>query len=161
MRSRVLRREFPSFVAGICQAEGLRPLSATGVARLAEHAVRKAGRKGKITAQSWLIADVLREADYWAGERNRRAIRAADVDQAVDEAIDRVNLVEKKIAEMIADVSLSVKISRVNARSILILSNEGGGIESGGGRFSGNLWFRYFCFKRGKRYVENYTLKKE
>jgi lon-related putative ATP-dependent protease len=107
----VLRRDYPAFIAGLCEDEELRPVSASGLARLVEYAVRKAGRKTKITAQSWVIADLLREADYWAGKAHRRLITRADVERAIAEAIDRVNLVEKKIAEMISEGTILISTS--------------------------------------------------
>ena len=109
--SRVLYQDYPTFVSGICRAEGLRFVTSTGVARIVEYAVRKAGRKNKITAQTALVADLLREANYWAGAASRRSITSADVDRAIDEAIDRVNLLEKKIGEMIAEGTILISTS--------------------------------------------------
>ncbi|MCZ6793551.1 MAG: AAA family ATPase [Planctomycetota bacterium] len=108
---KVLGTDYPAFVAEICQQEGLRHVAASGVARIVEYAVRKAGRRNKITAQSSLIADLLREADYWAGAASRRAIVSADVQRAIDEAIARVNLLEKKIAEMILEGTILISTS--------------------------------------------------
>lgn len=115
LTSRVLRSEFPALVADVCESESLRPVSAAGLAALAEYGVRRAGRKKKITAQSAIIADVLREADFWASQARRRSISADDVERAIREAIDRVNFLERKIAEMIADgtILISFRGSRV------------------------------------------------
>ena len=111
----VLRKSYPNLVASICESSELRPVAAAGLARVAEYGVRKAGRKNKIITQSSVIEDLLREADYWAGSASRRTITAADVDRAIVEAIDRVNLVEKRIAEMIHDgtILISTRGSRV------------------------------------------------
>jgi predicted ATP-dependent protease len=120
---RVLKRQFPGFVAEICRSAELRPVAPTGVAALAEYSVRQAGRRGKITAQSTLIADVLREADYWALQAGRRLISGEDVERAIAEAIDRVNFLEKKIAEMIEDGTILIslggsRVGQVNGLAI-------------------------------------------
>ena len=123
LTSKVLRRDYPAFVAGLCQAEGLRPVASSGVARIVEYAVRKAGRRNKVSAQSSLIADLLREADYWAKTSSRRCIISVDVQRAISEAIDRVNLVEKKIAEMILEGTILIttsgsRVGQVNGLAI-------------------------------------------
>jgi predicted ATP-dependent protease len=123
LTSRVLRREYPAFIAKTCRDNDLRPVTARGVARALEFAVRKAGRKGKISTQSWLVADLLREADYWAGAAGRRACTEADVTRAVSENILRLNLVETKIAEMINEGTILIattgrRVGQVNGLAI-------------------------------------------
>jgi predicted ATP-dependent protease len=123
LNQEVLRRVFPRFVTGICAQERLRPVSAGGLARLVEYCVRRAGRKRKITAESWVVEDVLREADYWAGAARRRTIGAKEVDQSISEAINRVNLLEKKIEEMILDGTILISttgacVGQVNGLAI-------------------------------------------
>ena len=115
LTQRTLRRDYPALVASICETAELRPVAASGVARVVEYAVRRAGRKNKVTTHASDIEDLLREADYWATKSSRRTIIAADVDHAIEAAIDRVNLVEKRIAEMIADgtILISTQGSRV------------------------------------------------
>ena len=85
--------------------------------------MRKAGRKKKITTQSWLVADLLREADYWAGAAGRRVCTEADVHRAVSENILRLNLVETKIAEMINEGTILIattgrRVGQVNGLAI-------------------------------------------
>jgi lon-related putative ATP-dependent protease len=123
LTSRVLRREYPGLIARACRENNLRPLTASGVARVLEFGVRKAGRKGKITTQSWLVADLLREADYWAGLAGRRVVAEADVHRAIEESIQRLNLVETKIAEMISEGTILIttsgrRIGQVNGLAI-------------------------------------------
>jgi len=123
LTSRVLRKEYPAFIAKTCRDNGLRPVTAGGVARALEFAVRKAGRKRKISTQSWLVADLLREADYWAGAAGRRVCTEADVNRAVSESILRLNLVETKIAEMINEGTILIattgwRVGQVNGLAI-------------------------------------------
>ncbi|MEM7233790.1 MAG: AAA family ATPase [Planctomycetota bacterium] len=118
LSSRVLKRDYPRFVAGICESEGLRAVTASGVARIVQYAVRKAGRRNKISAQTALVADVLREADYWAGVNGRRNITDKDVSLAIHEAVDRVNFLEKRIAEMISEGTILISTSGANVGQV-------------------------------------------
>ena len=123
LTSRVLRREYPGLIARACRENDLRPLTASGVARVLEFAVRKAGRKGKITTHSWLVADLLREADYWAGLAGRHIIGESDVRRAIEENILRLNLVETKISEMISEGTILItttgrRVGQVNGLAI-------------------------------------------
>lgn len=61
----------------------LRPLSADAVARTIEHCARLSGDAEKLTAHMRSITDLLCEADFWAGERQRPHIERDDVDQAI------------------------------------------------------------------------------
>jgi predicted ATP-dependent protease len=123
LTSRVLRREYPGLIARACRENDLRPLTASGVARVLEFAVRKAGRKRKITTHSWVVADLLREADYWAGLAGRRVMAETDVHRAIEENILRLNLVETKIAEMISEGTILIattgrRVGQVNGLAI-------------------------------------------
>ncbi len=123
LSSLVLRREYPAFVARVCKENSLLPLSAPAVARVIELAMRKAGRKKKVTLQSWLMADLLREADYWARDARRRLITEQDVTKAELESNQRLNLVETKIAEMIMEGTILIstsgsRIGQVNGLAI-------------------------------------------
>ena len=93
------------------------------MARVLEFAVRKAGRKRKITTHSWLVADLLREADYWARLAGRHIVGEADVRRAIEESILRLNLVETKISEMISEGTILItttgrRVGQVNGLAI-------------------------------------------
>ncbi|MGQ9591990.1 MAG: Lon protease family protein [Planctomycetota bacterium] len=119
----VALKEYPALIARACAENGLRPLTASGVARILEFAVRKAGRQGKISAQSWMVADLLREAHYWAGQAGRSAITGEDVRRAISESILRLNLMETKIAELINEGTIIIstagrRVGQVNGLAI-------------------------------------------
>ena len=123
LTSKVLRRDVPALVSSVCESERLLPLAPSAVARVAEYGVRRAGRQNKISTQTGVYEDVLREADYWARQEGRRKVTAGHVERAIDEAIERVNLVEKKISEMIADGTILIatsgaRVGQVNGLAI-------------------------------------------
>ncbi|HUJ82921.1 MAG TPA: Lon-insertion domain-containing protein, partial [Candidatus Acidoferrales bacterium] len=73
----------------------------SAVAAILEHGVRVAGRRGKITTRFFELADLARESCYAARQNGGKVITAEHVRQALDAKIDRHNLLETKIREMI------------------------------------------------------------
>lgn len=120
---RVERVEYPAFIAKACAENHLLPLTPAAVAKVLELAMRKAGRKGKVTIHGWLVVDLIREADYWARLAGRRLVTDADVERAELESVRRLNLVETKIAEMIAEGTILIttsgaRVGQVNGLAI-------------------------------------------
>ena len=103
--------------------EKLRPFDRTAVAALVEHAVRMAGRQEKISTGFPLLTDIIREADYWAGNEERNRVTAKDIDKAIDSRIYRSNMIEEHIQEMIDRGTLMIDtagevIGQVNGLSV-------------------------------------------
>jgi lon-related putative ATP-dependent protease len=78
-----------------------RPFDKTGVAAVLEFGARLAGRTDKLSTRFNQIGDILKEADYWACKEKSETVKAAHVDKAIAERIDRANLLEEKISDMI------------------------------------------------------------
>lgn len=95
--------QYARFIRRICQDEQLRPFDAPAVAAIVEWGARFAGRQDKLSARLESIADVLREADYWAGKAQTTTVTRAAVAQALQERLRRVNLMEDKFHELIRD----------------------------------------------------------
>jgi len=94
-------RQFAEFIKRKTDEDKLRPLDGTAVAALVEHAVRLTGRQEKISTGFPEITDLLREADFWAGEDKQSQVKEAHVDKAIEARIYRTNLIEEHIQEMI------------------------------------------------------------
>jgi len=94
---------YASFIARTTQIEDLRPADRSAVASVVEEGVRLAGRQKKLSTRFSDIADLLREANYWASEDNAEVMGAVHVKRALEERVERRNLVETRIAEMITD----------------------------------------------------------
>lgn len=112
--------------------EKLLPLDRTALAALLEHGVRLAGFRGKMTARFADLADVAREASYLAGMQGREVVGVTEVRQALDAKIERHNLLETKIREMIQKGMLLIdttgrRAGQVNGLSVL----EAGGYAFG------------------------------
>ncbi|MGD2119944.1 MAG: ATP-binding protein [Chromatiales bacterium] len=66
-------------IATIARREQLRPLDKQAIARVIEESARHAGDAEMLSTQVRQLADVVREAHYWAGQNNHDHIGADDV----------------------------------------------------------------------------------
>ncbi|HEV2289635.1 MAG TPA: AAA family ATPase [Candidatus Acidoferrales bacterium] len=110
----------------LCDDEKLLPFDREAIAVLMEHGVRQAGRRGKVTARFFDIADVARESSYAARQTGATLATAAHVREALEAKIQRHNLVETKIQEMIEKGMLLIDVEgeragQVNGLSVLEL----------------------------------------
>jgi lon-related putative ATP-dependent protease len=104
---------YATFIKKICDDEGLRPFDKTGVAAVVEFGVRQAGRKKKISTRFNHIADIIREANYWAKKEEDQYVAEAHVDKAIEKSIDRVSLIGDKIQEMIEEGTIMIDTERM------------------------------------------------
>jgi lon-related putative ATP-dependent protease len=115
---------YARMIGTIARQEGLRPLDRAAVARVIEQSARLAGDSEKLTTHVHSIADLLREADYWAGESQRRVIAAMDVQHAIDAQIRRLDRVRERIQEEIQRGTILIDtqgaaVGQVNGLSVL------------------------------------------
>ncbi|HEU18573.1 MAG TPA: ATP-binding protein, partial [Deltaproteobacteria bacterium] len=94
-------RQITEFIKMVQDEDELKPFDRTAVAALVEHAVRMTGRQEKISTSFPTVTDLIREADFWAGEENEPIIRDRHVDKAIEARIYRSNMIEEHIQEMI------------------------------------------------------------
>ncbi|MGA8223392.1 MAG: AAA family ATPase [Candidatus Acidiferrales bacterium] len=104
--------------------ENLCPFDRTAVASLLEHGVRQAGRRGKITARFFDLADLAREASYVARNEKTKIVTAGHIREALEAKIERHNLTETKIREMVEQNLLFIdttgtRVGQVNGLSVL------------------------------------------
>jgi len=115
--------QYLRFVKMLCDDEKLLPFDATALAQLIEFGVRLAGRQQKISTRFNIIADVAREASYWARREKATVVACDHIERTIDERIYRVKLVEEKIQEMIDDGRIMIdtegaEIGQVNGLSV-------------------------------------------
>jgi ATP-dependent Lon protease len=82
-----------------------------------------------------LIADLLREANYWAGKDGSDVVTEKHVDKAIEKKIYRVNLIEEKIQEMIDDGTILIDsdgmvVGQVNGLAVYDLGDHAFGKPS-------------------------------
>jgi predicted ATP-dependent protease len=108
----------------LCDDEKLLPFDRSAVASIIEHGVRIAGRRGKITTRFFDLADLAREASYCARHDGKNMATAESVRSALDAKIDRHNLLETKLREMVEQGLLFIdasgeRVGQVNGLSVL------------------------------------------
>jgi len=101
---------FACFTSDYCNREGLRHFDTRGVARVIEHCARMVEDQNKLSTRFSDMADLLVESDYWAGKENAELVGERHVERAIAEKIFRLNLVEKRLQEMITEGSVLVDV---------------------------------------------------
>jgi lon-related putative ATP-dependent protease len=104
--------------------EKLLHLDRSAIASIMEHGVRLAGRRGKITTRFFDLADLAREACYVARHDGSSVVTSGHVRQALDAKIDRHNLLETKIREMIEQNLVFIdttggRVGQINGLSVM------------------------------------------
>jgi predicted ATP-dependent protease len=116
--------EYAGRIRTLSEKENLFPFDRGAFAAILEHGVRKAGRRNKVTARFVDIADLAREAHYAAAAAGENVVRAAHVRAALASKVERHNLIETRIREMVEEGTLLVNFSgshvgQVNGLSVL------------------------------------------
>lgn len=114
---------YVAFIKTVCDEERLMMFDVNAVAEVVEHGIRLSGRQSKLSTRFNVIADVIREANYWSGKDGAKEVSADHVRKAINEGIERVKLVEEKIQEMIEDGSILIDteglvVGQVNGLSV-------------------------------------------
>jgi len=95
-----------AFICRICEDEGLRAFDANGAARVIEFAARMVSDQKKLSTRFGQIKDLLIESDYWAGQASCELVLGEHVEQAVNNKIHRLNIVEERAQEMVENGSV-------------------------------------------------------
>jgi len=119
---------YVAFVSTLCNDEALHHLDASALSRVVEYGSRLAEDQEKLSARFGEIANVIREANYYAGLENSQLVTGAHVHKAIEERYYRSSLIQERIQEMITrglikiDVSGS-EVGQVNGISVLQLGD--------------------------------------
>jgi predicted ATP-dependent protease len=100
-----------SFICWTCNEEGLRQFDTGAAAKVLEFAAREVTDQKKLSTRFGYIKDLLIEADYWAGKDESPRVQDQHVRQAIAHKIYRLNLVEERIREMVAEGSLLLNLT--------------------------------------------------
>lgn len=101
-------KEYGTFIKKISDEDKLMPFDRSGIAAVIEYGTRLAGRQKKISTRFHIIADVLREASYWAQKDNKKTVGTEHVEKAIQERFERVSLIEDKIQEFIEEGTIMI-----------------------------------------------------
>jgi lon-related putative ATP-dependent protease len=127
-RSRANLKDYAAVICRICNNENLKHLSSDALAKIIEHSSRLAGDQEKLSTLFADIADILREASFWAEEEGANLIQAKHVKKAIEERVYRSNLIQQRINEMIDKGMIIIdaggeKVGQVNGLSVIDLGD--------------------------------------
>jgi lon-related putative ATP-dependent protease len=99
---------YAAFISRRVREEGLRHFDREAMARIIEEGARLREDQRKLSSRLRDIADVVSEANYWAGKAGHDLVQAADVNQAIAGRKYRSNLVEERLQEMIDNGTIMI-----------------------------------------------------
>src|SRR4030095_4600658 len=102
---------FACFISDYCKREGIRHFDADGVARVIEQCARQVEDQNKLSTRFSDMVDLLIESNYWAGKENAELISGKHVERALVEKTFRLNLIEKRLQELIAEGTVLVDVT--------------------------------------------------
>ncbi|TAJ25742.1 MAG: ATP-binding protein [Nitrospirae bacterium] len=116
------------FVARLCREEGLPHFGAEAVAEVIRHGSRLAERHDRLSLRLSLLADVVREAAFWARREGRVTVSQADVETAIAKKRHRANLPEQWVQDEIKEGTLIVAlegtaVGQINGLSVHLMGD--------------------------------------
>ena len=120
--------QFARLLATMAKQAELRPFDCVAVARVIEHASRIAADATKLSIHERTIVDLLREADYFAGENRHEQVTEGDVQQALDGQIHRADRIRERTLEQIrrGTILIDTDAATVGQVNGLVVSMLGG-----------------------------------
>ena len=107
-------QDYSAVICRICKEENLKHLKNDALAKITEHSSRLAGDQEKLSTLFADIADIIREASFWAEEEGASLIEARHVEKAVEQKVYRSNLIQQRINEMIDKGMIIIDTEREN-----------------------------------------------
>jgi lon-related putative ATP-dependent protease len=117
-------QKYAAFVASTCRQNKFLPFDRTGVAKIVEYGSRLADHQGKLSSRFSEIADVIKEANYWAKKAGSNVVKDEHIEKALNEKIFRSNRIEERLQEMVIEGTLIIdtegeKVGQVNGLAVL------------------------------------------
>ncbi|MBZ5856328.1 Lon protease family protein [Flavihumibacter profundi] len=117
-----------AFINSVCELEKLGRIQDGAMAKIIEFGSRLADDQGKLSTRLALIADIIREADYYASQEKSSQITPIHVLRAINEKNYRGNLVQEKINELIERKQIFIdttgsKTGQINGLSVIDLGD--------------------------------------
>lgn len=115
--------EYARVIKKLINEEKLRDFEISAISKLVEHGARYAGEKNKLTTRFAYIADLAREASFWAGDNGDKKVNAYHVEQAYNALRDRHGIYESKVNEMLEDGTLLIdtegtRVGQINGLAV-------------------------------------------
>lgn len=126
---------YARMIGTIAKNHELLPLNTEAVARVIEQSSREVSHSLKFSTHLGTLADLLKEADYWAREAKHRSIKKEDIENALSAKEDRQNRIQMKLYEQIDEGTIIINVSgkavgQINALSYISIGGHKFGIPS-------------------------------
>ena len=95
--------EYATFIAARIEEKGLRPFDRSAIGKIIEYGSRLAGTQKRLSTKFGDIADLMTEANYWAGKAEPDYVIAADVTKAIETRNYMRNRIENRMREGVLD----------------------------------------------------------
>ena len=121
-------RTYVQFVRTLCQDEALLPFTPEAIARVVQYGSRLAEHQQRLSTNFGKIADLVREASYWAKRDSQSVVRRDDVLRALRQQKHRAGLGEELVQQDIREGSLVIAVSgtRIGQVNGLTVTTVGG-----------------------------------
>ena len=117
-------KKYAAFICTLCKRFSLKHLDNTAVAKVVEYGSRVADDKKKLSTRFSGVADLIREANFYAIQEKAPYITVKHILKAVEEKIYRSNLIQQKIQEFIERGVFLIdtegsKVGQINGLSVM------------------------------------------
>lgn len=121
-------RRYAAFISDRCRELKLRPFHRTAVAGVVEYGSRLVEHQHKLSTRFIEIADILTEADFWAGKEGSEVVMGEHVLRAIEEKVYRSSLLEERLQEFIEEGTIMIDtegqvVGQVNGISLYDLGD--------------------------------------
>jgi lon-related putative ATP-dependent protease len=119
---------YAKLIAMLVQRNNLLPFERAAVERVIEHSSRMAEDVEKLSMHILKVADLLREADYWARQEDAKVVGREAVQKAIDKQIYRADRIRQRYLEEFRRGTLMIDttggvIGQVNGLVVIQLDN--------------------------------------
>ncbi len=122
-RTEEYMQNYAAFVCYLCEKEKLKHIESSALAKIIEYSSRLAEDQLKLSTRFADVADIVREANFYAHQDLAEYVTADHIRKAIDEKKYRSKMIQEKIQEMIKRNFLlidteSEQIGQVNGLSV-------------------------------------------
>lgn len=115
---------YARLLATLARRSSLKPLDRAAVGRLIEESAREAWDADKLSARIRPIADIMREADFWATKRGSQIIDREAIEHAVESRVRRNGRIRDRLQEEILRKTIMIDtegkvVGQINGLAVL------------------------------------------
>lgn len=128
-------QKYAAFVCTLSGKENLLHVDSSGLAAIIEYSSRMVEDKNKLATLFAEVANVIREANFYAREEGQKTITRKHINRALEEKVYRSNMVQTKIQEAIVKKLIllqtdGAKVGQVNGLSVMGMGDFAFGMPS-------------------------------